>query len=65
MAFFEPAQGMKGKRSGMEAFLKYHFLLFLCLSKEIMREQDKEMRGTQRQIVRDRAALEKQEKQMV
>uniref|UniRef100_A0A3Q3W0J9 Uncharacterized protein n=1 Tax=Mola mola TaxID=94237 RepID=A0A3Q3W0J9_MOLML len=31
---------------------------------EIIREQDKEMRGTQRQIVRDRAALEKQEKQM-
>ncbi|XP_029981088.1 charged multivesicular body protein 2Ba [Sphaeramia orbicularis] len=31
---------------------------------DIIREQSKELRGTQRQITRDRAALEKQEKQM-
>lgn len=31
---------------------------------DIIREQAKELRGTQRQITRDRAALEKQEKQM-
>ncbi|KAM8857823.1 charged multivesicular body protein 2Ba [Synchiropus picturatus] len=31
---------------------------------EIIREQSKELRGTQRQITRERAALEKQEKQM-
>lgn len=31
---------------------------------ELLREQSKELRGTQRQITRDRAALEKQEKQM-
>uniref|UniRef100_A0A7N6F911 Charged multivesicular body protein 2Ba n=1 Tax=Anabas testudineus TaxID=64144 RepID=A0A7N6F911_ANATE len=30
----------------------------------IIKEQSKELRGTQRQITRDRAALEKQEKQM-
>lgn len=32
---------------------------------DIIKEQTKELRGTQRQISRDRAALEKQEKQMV
>ncbi|KAM9447760.1 charged multivesicular body protein 2Ba isoform 1-T2 [Salvelinus alpinus] len=31
---------------------------------DIIKEQTKELRGTQRQITRDRAALEKQEKQM-
>ncbi|KAG5283315.1 hypothetical protein AALO_G00040730 [Alosa alosa] len=31
---------------------------------DIIKEQGKELRGTQRQITRDRAALEKQEKQM-
>ncbi|XP_037542296.1 charged multivesicular body protein 2Ba [Nematolebias whitei] len=31
---------------------------------DIIKEQSKELRGTQRQITRDRAALEKQEKQM-
>eukprot|EP00063_Salmo_salar_P045615 XP_014020450.1 PREDICTED: charged multivesicular body protein 2b [Salmo salar] len=31
---------------------------------DIIKEQAKELRGTQRQITRDRAALEKQEKQM-
>ncbi|GAA6077238.1 charged multivesicular body protein 2b [Tachysurus ichikawai] len=31
---------------------------------DIIKEQTKELRGTQRQISRDRAALEKQEKQM-
>ncbi|CAB1328785.1 unnamed protein product [Coregonus sp. 'balchen'] len=31
---------------------------------DVIKEQTKELRGTQRQITRDRAALEKQEKQM-
>ncbi|KAM4561699.1 charged multivesicular body protein 2Ba [Fundulus diaphanus] len=31
---------------------------------DVIKEQSKELRGTQRQITRDRAALEKQEKQM-
>ncbi|KAK1788856.1 hypothetical protein P4O66_014849 [Electrophorus voltai] len=35
-----------------------------CLVTDIIKEQSKELRGTQRQITRDRAALEKQEKQM-
>lgn len=38
--------------------------IFLSLS-DVIKEQAKELRGTQRQITRDRAALEKQEKQMV
>lgn len=32
---------------------------------DIIKEQSKELRGTQRQITRDRAALERQERQMV
>lgn len=41
-------------------------MFFFSLSlKDIIKEQSKELRGTQRQITRDRAALEKQEKQMV
>uniref|UniRef100_A0A8P4K8D9 Charged multivesicular body protein 2B n=1 Tax=Dicentrarchus labrax TaxID=13489 RepID=A0A8P4K8D9_DICLA len=42
----------------------YYLSSFLSLSKDIIKEQSKELRGTQRQITRDRAALEKQEKQM-
>lgn len=38
---------------------KYSFLT------DIIKEQNRELRGTQRAIVRDRAALEKQEKQLV
>lgn len=34
-------------------------------SEDIIKEQNKELRGTQRQITRDRTALEKQEKQLV
>uniref|UniRef100_A0A8B9JEA1 Charged multivesicular body protein 2Ba n=1 Tax=Astyanax mexicanus TaxID=7994 RepID=A0A8B9JEA1_ASTMX len=34
------------------------------MNHDIIKEQSKELRGTQRQITRDRAALEKQEKQM-
>ena len=40
-------------------------LLSVCLSVDLIKEQTKELRGTQRQITRDRTALEKQEKQMV
>ncbi len=32
---------------------------------DVIKEQNKELRGTQRQITRDRTALEKQEKQLV
>ena len=32
---------------------------------DVIKEQTKELRGTQRQITRDRTALERQEKQMV
>lgn len=32
---------------------------------DVIKEQNRELRGTQRAIVRDRAALEKQEKQLV
>lgn len=32
---------------------------------DIIKEQNKELRGTQRAIGRDRAALERQEKQLV
>lgn len=32
---------------------------------DVIKEQNKELRGTQRQITRDRAGLEKQEKQLV
>ena len=50
-------------------YCKYKLIpLSCCLHfsyKDIIREQSKELRGTQRQITRDRAALEKQEKQMV
>lgn len=38
--------------------------LFVLLA-DIIKEQNKELRGTQRTITRDRAALEKQEKQLV
>lgn len=32
---------------------------------DVIKEQNRELRGTQRAIIRDRAALEKQEKQLV
>lgn len=32
---------------------------------DVIKEQNKELRGTQRQITRDRTALERQEKQLV
>lgn len=32
---------------------------------DVIKEQNKELRGQQRQITRDRATLEKQEKQLV
>lgn len=43
---------------------------FLCVNlfallADIIKEQNRELRGTQRAITRDRAALEKQEKQLV
>lgn len=45
-------------------FLQYVVIYFL-LSQDKIREQTREMRSTQRQIARDRGALEKQEKQLV
>lgn len=52
----------------MMYFIKHELIFppycFAC-SEDIIKEQSKELRGTQRQITRDRAALEKQEKQMV
>nr|XP_009941580.1 PREDICTED: charged multivesicular body protein 2b [Opisthocomus hoazin] len=35
-----------------------------CVESDIIKEQNRELRGTQRAITRDRAALEKQEKQL-
>lgn len=40
------------------------FLLCVVLS-DVIKEQNRELRGTQRAISRDRAALERQEKQLV
>jgi len=40
-------------------------LIFNIFFPDIIKEQNRELRGTQRAITRDRAALEKQEKQLV
>ena len=41
------------------------FRFLLCFFLDVIKEQNRELRGTQRAISRDRAALEKQEKQLV
>lgn len=43
---------------GIDNYISYH-------TTDVIKEQNKELRGTQRQITRDRTALERQEKQLV
>jgi len=43
---------------GIDNCISYH-------TTDVIKEQNKELRGTQRQITRDRTALERQEKQLV
>lgn len=43
---------------GIDYYISYH-------TTDVIKEQNKELRGTQRQITRDRTALERQEKQLV
>lgn len=50
---------------GKENFITNTFRFLLCFSLDVIKEQNRELRGTQRAISRDRAALEKQEKQLV